>query len=188
MAKGFTRGGFSSSLVTTTVDSRAIFAALNKVPKEVQNELRTRMLEESRSLAREIVMAAYDPLVPPQAELVAKSVTPQRDRTVNVKVGGDKKVGRPYRSKTVRAGKKNGKRRASAGYLMYGAEHGSSGKPKDRSGRTMGNRFVRPHKGNPRNPFDGYWIGPVVQTQGQEIADRWKNLCQKAIDGLGLDS
>ena len=184
------RGGFSSKLVTSTVDSREVLRALNGVPKEVQQEIRRRNLAESQALAREIIMAAYDPRVPPQAELVAKSVKGQRDRTIKVNVGGDKKVGRPYRARMGRGadGTQTYKRmRASAGYLMYGAEHGSSGNPKDRSGRTMGNRFVRPHKGNPRNPFDGYWIGPVIAAQGQEIADRWKKLCQKAINGLGLD-
>jgi hypothetical protein len=184
------RSGFSSKLVTTTVDSRAVLKALNGLPKEVQAEIRAKNLIESQALAREIIMAAYDPRVPPQAELVAKSVKGARDRTVKVNVGGNKKVGRPYRKRTGEGedGKPTYKTfRASAGYLMYGAEHGSSGEPKDRSGRTMGNRFVRPHRGNPRNPFDGYWIGPVIAVQGQEIADRWRKLCQRAIDGLGLD-
>ena len=68
------RSGFSSKLVTTTVDSRAVLKALNGLPKEVQAEIRAKNLIESQALAREIIMAAYDPRVPPQAELVAKSV------------------------------------------------------------------------------------------------------------------
>lgn len=174
--------GFSSKLVTTTVDAREIYAALSKLPKEVQNEIRARNLIEAQKLAREIVMNAYDPGVPPQAELVAQSVKAQRDRSVKVNVGGPKRVGRPYKSRTGNTRQY----RAPAGLLMYGAEHGSSGNPTDRSGRKMGPRFVRPHRGNPRNPFDGYWIGPVVQVQGQEIADKWRDLCQRAIKGLGL--
>lgn len=179
-----------TGVIVSSVDARQVLHALNKLPKEVQAEIRSRNLVESNALAREIVMAAYDPKVPPQAELVAKSVKAQRDRMIKVKIGGDKKVGRPYRKRT--GTDENGKAtyktvRAEAGRLVWGAEHGSSGKDKDRSGRTMGARFVRPNRTHARNQFNGYWVGPVIAVQGPEIAERWKKLCQKAINGLGLD-
>jgi hypothetical protein len=179
-----------TSLVVSTVDAREVLRALNKLPKEVQAEIRSRNLIESQHLARAIIMNAYDPTVPPQAELVAKSVEAKRDRLIKVNIGGDKKVGRPYKQRkgTYKSGRtRYVTKRAEASRLVWGAEHGSSGKNKDRAGRTMGARFVRPNRSHARNQFDGYWIGPVVKVQGQEIADRWKKLCQKAINGLGLD-
>lgn len=172
----------SQSVILTSVDSRELLAALNKVDKQIQNQLRDLSFTDSKRLAQQLSNAAGDIGVPNVAMNVAESITPRRDRTVKVSVGGTKRVGRPYRStKTTKSGKRSSaKIRAQAGAVMWGSEYGSD-KGVDRAGRAYTNRF-----GEPRNT-DGYWIGPTVRKYGREYAETWQNRVIRIIKGLGLD-
>lgn len=169
------RKGFSSQLVTTTVDSREVLRAMGKLPKEVQNEIRDTNKRNADLLAHEIKskIGAGDP---PQAQLVESSIDGKRDRNIRVDAGGTKRVGRAYKSR-----KGNGRSyRAPAGALIYGAEYGSSGKPADRRGRTMGARFVRPHN------KDGYFIGPALRDYTPKLIRIWSATIQHEIKKRGL--
>lgn len=169
------RKGFSSRLVTTDVDARAVLRSMSKLPKEVQDEIRDTNKRNADLLAKEIrgKIGAGDP---PQARLVESSIDGKRDRNIRVDAGGTKRVGRPYKSR-----KSNGRSyRAPAGALIYGAEYGSSGKPQDRKGRNMGARFVRPH--NERGNF----IGPALQEFTPKLLRIWTNTIQHEINKRGL--
>jgi len=165
---------FASTLVTTSVDAKAVLRSMSKLPKEVQAEIRSTNQENANRLVRKIKteIGIGDP---PQADLVRDSFESKRDRIIRVDAGGARQVGRRYRSK--RKGRKYG---APAGALINGAEYGSSGKPQDRKGRTMGARFVRPHKA------EGYFIGPAVREYAPWLLREWTNLIQTEIKKRGL--
>ncbi|MGI9143051.1 MAG: hypothetical protein ACR2IJ_07650 [Fluviibacter sp.] len=148
---------------------------MSKLPKEVQNEIRDTNKRNADLLAHEIKakIGAGDP---PQARLVESAIDGKRDRNIRVDAGGAKRVGRPYKSS-----KSNGRSyRAPAGALIYGAEYGSSGKPQDRRGRTMGARFVRPHN------KDGYFIGPALKNFTPKLLRIWSDTIQAEIKKRGL--
>lgn len=169
------RKGWDQTLVTTSVDAKAVLRSMSKLPKEVQDEIRATNQRNATILAREIErnVGAGDP---PQAKLVDQTFEPKRDRIIRVTGGGDSKVGRPYKST-----KSRGRQyRAPAGALVNGAEYGSSGKPKDRKGRTMGARFVRPHNEK------GYFIGPAVRKYTPWLLKEWKKTIQQEIKRRGL--
>lgn len=171
------RKGFNQSLplVTTDVDARELFKALNKLPKDVQNGIRITNQTNAEKLRHEIIgeIGAGDP---PQAELIKSTIKAKRDRNIRVDSGGVKQVGRAYASRT-KAGRKY---RAPAGALVFGAEYGSSGKPTDRKGRAMGARFVRPH--NPK----GYFIGPALVRFGPILLKEWIDTINQQIRKEGL--
>ena len=172
----------SESIVVSTVDAREVLSQLNKLPKEVQQELRQRNRRDAEELKVLLFRAAYMPGVPPQAELVAKSLQAKSDRLIKVSVGGTKKVGRKYRQRPANDSTETRRPlvRAAAGTLLGGSEFGSRGGV-DRAGRKMGNRFVFGRKER------GYWIRPTVDEFGQEFADKWRVRCQRIISGLGFD-
>ena len=178
-----------SKLVATSVDARAVHLAFSRLPKEVQREIRQTFRPLSNQLAADIKTPVG--IKPPQYELIEKTIKPKTDRQIRVQVGGSTKVGRPYkryqkfkgrdgkihRSKfNVQAGY-----RASAGALIHGVESGSSGKARDRKGRTMGDRFKLPH--NPR----GYFIKPTVERFAPELYETWKQTIVRAARQVKLD-
>lgn len=168
--------GFQSQrLMVTDVDARLLFKQLSKLPKDVQNEIRRLNAADAQELASELKRTRLN--APPQKELVQGAVYVVKDRNIRVDVGGKKQVGRAFKSKA----KSGAKFRAPAAALMYGSEFGSSGKPVDRFGRKMGNRFVLPH--NPR----GYWIKPTAEKYTAELFTKWKTRVQRAIEGLDLN-
>lgn len=170
MARTFSRG-----VISTSVDAREIVRAFSKLPKEVQNEIRNTNLKYSGDLADEVKknIGVSDP---PQADLIESTVKAVRDRNIKVSAGGPKKVGKPYKSRTGGARKY----RAPAGLLIYGAEHGSSGKSTDRKGRNMGPRFVRAHN------KEGYFMGPALRDFAPVMLEKWKTLIQREIKKAGL--
>lgn len=160
-------------LIETSLDSRAAFDALKKLPKEVQDEIRDSNYREAQILTGALKRAAVASPTP-QAKLLVSAIKPKRDRVVKVEIGGSKQVGEKYRSR------KTGKRRGtSAGALVFGSEFGSTGKPVDEAGREMGLRFVANHNEN------GYWISPVFNKHAKEILERWTKLIQRVADRQG---
>ena len=169
------RRGFNQRLVTTNVDAREVLRAMGKLPKEVQNEIRDTNKRNADLLAAEARrnIGAGDP---PQAKLIEPTIRGVRDRNIKVEAGGPRGVGRPYKSRT----KQGRKYRSPAGALVYGAEYGSSGKPKDRKGRTMGERFV---KG--RNK-EGYFLTPALGDFAPKLLRIWSDTIQREIKKRGL--
>jgi hypothetical protein len=168
-----------SQKVAITVEPREfknLIGLLNAIPKESQGEIRDLAQPLSKELARELTVAAAFSAAPPQAILVARSISTPRDRLIRVDIGGSKKVGRAY------GGKRTEKRSAApAGALMWGSEHGSTGQPTDRAGRKMGRRFVKPFKEK------GYWIAPTVDANIKQVADAYTQALKALIKRLGLD-
>ena len=166
---------FSRGVIHTSVSANGLLRFFHQLPKEVQDEIRKTNLANAQLLADE-VKRNIDLSDPPQAELITSTVKAVKDRRIKVNAGGSKQVGRPYKSRT--AGKR--KYRAPAGFLIYGAEHGSSGKSQDRKGRKMGPRFQRPHN------KDGYFMGPALREFGPRLLEIWSKTIQREIDKAGL--
>jgi hypothetical protein len=168
-----------SQKVGITVEPREfknLIGLLNSIPKESQNEIRDLAQPLSKDLAQALSVAAAFSAAPPQAILVARSITTPRDRLIRVDIGGSKKVGRSY------GGIRTESRTAApAGQLLWGSEHGSTGAPTDRYGRKMGRRFVKPFNKN------GYWIAPTVDANIRRVADAYTDALKALIKRLGLD-
>ena len=153
-------------------------ATLRLLDKETSSELRDKAQPLSKSLARELTVAAAFSAAPPQAILVARSISTPRDRMIRVDVGGSKRVGRPYGGK--RPDTKSIS--AQAGELLWGSEYGSGGQPQDRAGRRMGkSRFV---KGRNKR---GYWINPTVDANIKPIADEYVQIVKDIVKRLKLE-
>lgn len=168
--------GFQSQkFFVSDVDARQLYRALNKLPKETQQEIRRLNAVDAQELATDLKYTRQ--YAPPQKELVQGAVYVVKDRNIRVDVGGPKKVGRAYK----RSKNDGAKYKSPAGALLYGSEYGSSGKGNDRFGRKMGNRFVLPH--NPR----GYWIKPTTEKYTKGLLLKWSTRIQRAIEGLDLD-
>ena len=157
-------------IIETTVDSQALFAALKKLPKEIQDEIRDSNYREAQILTGALKRGAVSSQTP-QAKLLVAAIKPKRDRVVKVEIGGSKQVGKKYKSRAT--GRRKG---ASAGSLVFGSEYGSTGDSVDAIGRAMGDRFVQ------RTNRDGYWIQPTVARYVPDILQRWVRQVQKAID------
>ena len=167
----------SKDLIFAEVDDKALLAALKKLPKEVQAQVRQENQQLANELKQELISKAVVSLygeTPPQAALVAKAVYAKRDRLIRVDVGGPKMVGTKYGSRD--GGRKNA---AAAGQLLYGSEFGSSGKPKDRTGRKMGSRFQARHKES------GYWITPTYTAFAGEALVKWRETIARYLDRIG---
>lgn len=97
-------------LVTIKIEGiRETLAALNKLPKDANNELRTKATEISQKLsaaAREAATAEGR-----QAGIVAATVKARRDRVPTVVAGGPKRIGR---------------NRQPAYKLLFGSEFGAT--------------------------------------------------------------
>jgi hypothetical protein len=156
-----------------TVEPRALkdlFATLNALDKEHQNKVRDRAQPISKEFARRLAIGAAFGTTPPQAILVARSISTPRDRIPRVDIGGSKKVGRPY------GGKRKGSKRTSApaGALLWGSEFGS--RPgTDSLGRPTNKRFV---KGRNRS---GYWIAPTTDNEIKEVAAEYEKMLSQVI-------
>ena len=153
-------------------------ATLRLFDQEASKEIRDRAQPLSQSLARELSVAAAFSAAPPQAILVAKSISTPRDRMIRVDIGGSKRVGRPYGGE-----RPNTKKTAAqAGELLWGSEYGSGGQPQDRAGRKMGrSRFVKP-----RNK-SGYWINPTVDANIKDVAHAYTEIVKDIVKRLKLE-
>lgn len=94
--------------------------ALNRLPKDANNELRDRAQKLAESLVPKIQSAARAD-VSPQAALMAPLVKARRDRLPVIVAGGTKRVGR---------------RRVPAWAVLFGAEFGANRFPQFRKAHT----------------------------------------------------
>lgn len=155
---------------------------LKMFDQEASKEIRDRAQPLSQMLARELSVAAAFSAAPPQAILVARSISTPRDRMIRVDIGGSKKVGRPYGGERNSKGKLTNREAAPAGALLWGSEYGSGGQPIDKAGRKMGrSRFVRP-----RNK-QGYWINPTVDANIKDVADAYTDIVKDIVKRLKLE-
>lgn len=162
------------NFVLDPITLRSYLKTIGSLDKEIQNEIR----DNSQRLSLKIRDALYlraQRSPTPQAKLVAESMTTPRDRLPTVKIGGSKKVGRPY--KQLGTGKII---KAPAGALLYGSEYGSHG-GKDRAGRNQGDRFKAP-----RTKL-GYWINPASDSMAREVFTEWVEYVDRIIKREGLD-
>jgi len=170
------------SIEVDPVALKDLRATLRLLDKETSQELRDKAQPLSQSLARELSVAAAFSAAPPQAILVARSISTPRDRMIRVDVGGSKRVGRPYGGERDDRGKTRNRISAQAGELLWGSEYGSGGQPFDRAGRRMGrSRFVKPR--NKR----GYWINPTVDANIKPIADEYVQIVKDIVKRLKLE-
>jgi hypothetical protein len=160
---------------------RDLRSTLKLFDEEASKEIRDRAQPLSQMLARELSVAAAFSAAPPQAILVARSISTPRDRMIRVDIGGSKKVGRQYGGERDTRGKTRNRQSAPAGALLWGSEYGSTGKPVDAAGRKMGNRFVRP-----RNK-KGYWINPTVDANIKDVADAYTDIVKDIVKRLKLE-
>lgn len=173
-----TKGQGKISIEVDPIALKDLRATLRLFDKETSAGLRDKAQPLSAELARELTVAAAFSSAPPQAILVARSISTPRDRMIRVDIGGSKKVGRPYggiRPDTKRTA-------AVAGELLWGSEHGSGGQPQDRAGRRMGkSRFV---KGRNKQ---GYWINRTVDNNIKPIADEYVEIVKDIVKKLKLE-
>lgn len=169
--------------IAITVEPRALqdlFTTLRAFTPEASQEIRDRAQPMSQKLARALSVAAAFSAAPPQAILVARSISTPRDRLIRVDVGGSKKVGRPYGGERDTRGKVRNRQAAPAGALLWGSEHGSRGGV-DRAGRNQGRRFVKPYLKS------GYWINPTVDANIQEVANEYIDVVKDIVRRLKLE-
>lgn len=158
-----------------------VIQTLRALDKETSKEVRDLSQPLSRRLAQALTVSAAFSAAPPQAILVARSITTPRDRMIRVDVGGPKKVGRPYGGTADARGKVRNRIAAPAGALLWGSEYGSAAKAEDRAGRRMGLRFVKTYN------KQGYWIRPAVDANVQEVADEYTAMLKGIVKRLKLE-
>lgn len=157
-------GGFDlfvdDSDVATLIKSLRI--ADSALRKNTNTELREAAKECGLQLRNQLIMEAS--AVPaPQAKLVASAIRVKSDRFPVVQVGGPKKVGRPYKSRS------GGRKRAPAGALLWGVEYG------DRFGRFAS-----------RNA-NGYWLQPtVIRFSENKAIDIYKTAVIRIFQNAGV--
>lgn len=162
------------------LDAKATLRWLNKQPRWINDELKDETYDIADYLRRMLYQFSLRAEAPPQAPLVAGAAKVRRDRIPVVRLGGSKKVGRPYttRKKYKRHGKGKGsylyqdaggkgkKVRAPAGALLWGSEFGAA------DGIA---RFARRH-----NP-EGYWIAPAIDACVPHAVRSWRKALERAV-------
>jgi hypothetical protein len=158
---------------------RNLLRLLGSLPKESQDEIRTKALALSQRFAGQLLMFAQASPTP-QAVKVAQTITPKRDRLIRVDIGGPKKVGRKWGGEQRANGKVVKQQSASAGALLWGSEFGSH-RGTDKSGRAYSDRFKAPYKKS------GYWINPAMDYYLPIIAREYSQMVQDVAKKVGLD-
>jgi len=166
---GMAESRTSIKVVPVLSDYRPLLKALSLMEKEAQVGLKDDVYLISAWTARGIAQAGFGhPIYPKQAQIVAASVKPARDRVPTVRVGGSK-------------GRVSGG--ANAGQLLWGNEFGG-----DRN--VFGNLTAFPNGGYrfpPRTSREGrgntgYWIFPTLKVMQPEIKKRWFVAVNKVMD------
>lgn len=156
------------------VEFKELLAVLRSLDKETSQKVRDGALPLSQRLAGQLHQFALAAPAP-QTKLIAQSIQAKRDRLVRVDVGGSKKVGRPYKSRST------GKQvKAPAGALLWGTEYGSRGGV-DSIGRSFTNRFKAPRNRS------GYWINPAVDYYAPVVAREYAEMLQDVIKANKVD-
>lgn len=147
---------------------RDLLKALSKMDKEAQQGLKDDVYKISEWTAKGMKQAASaHPYYPKQAELVAATIRPARDRVPTVRIGGSKKM--PVQRKVTSRNPA-----PDAGQLLFGNEFGG-----DRN--AYGNLSAFPNGGYrfPRRTSregrgnTGYWIFPTLKDMQDDIYKKW---------------
>ena len=142
-------------------DYRALLKSLSAMDKQAQVGLKDDVYAISSWVAKGIKQAAsVHQYYPQQAEIIAATIRPARDRVPTIYVGGSK-------------GRASGG--ANAGQLLFGNEFGG-----DRN--AYGNKTAFPNGGYrfpPRTDREGrgnkgYWIFPTLKDMQEDIFKMWK--------------
>ena len=160
----------AKGVMSVDVDARSYrntVKLLNQLPKDVQEQVRVHAQDIAIMMKQELEHQARTSPTP-QARLVAKSMKTPKDRFPKVTIGGPLKVGRPYKSRG------GGRKRAPAGALLWGSEHGSRGGT-DRRGRNYTRRYVAGHNDK------GYWIAPALKRVLPIARDEYEKIINSVI-------
>lgn len=157
----------SALTITLRIDGvRETLAALRKLPKDANNELRRASLELAQTLARAAKSAGERE--GRQAAAVARTVRAKRDRVPAVVAGGTRRLGR---HKTL------------AFNLLFGSEFGQNRRTGWYGARRYSGssgRQYRPHQGR-----QGIWFFPAVESEQADIARRWQEAADAVIEKFG---
>jgi len=154
---------------------RELLKALNRMEKEAQVGLKDDVYAISEWTAKGMRQAASaHQFYPRQAELVAATIKPARDRVPTVRIGGSKKM--PVSRKITK-----GNPAPTAGQLLFGNEFGGNR-------NAYGNLNAFPNGGfrfPPRTAREGrgntgYWIFPTLKGMQDDIYIKW----DKAVRGV----
>lgn len=151
-----------------TRELRGLFKAISAMDKEAQVGLKDDVMAISRWVAADIKAAAGTALYPDQAELVAQSVRPTRDRLPTITIGGTKRA--PV-SRRVTASSPA----PTVGEILFGNEFGSERNAKGSAGNFPNGGYRFPER-SPREGRGnaGYWIFPTVRDKQKRITAEWK--------------
>lgn len=150
-------------------DYRELLKALNVMDDAAKINLKNEVYSISSWVAKGIAQAASGhQYYPRQAEIVAQTIRPARDRLPTIYIGGSK-------------GRASGG--ANAGQLLFGNEFGG-----DRN--AYGNLTAFPNGGfkfPPRTDREGrgnvgYWIFPTLKGMQKDILEKWKSAATKVMD------
>lgn len=156
------------------LEFKSLLSVLRSLDKEQSAKVREGALPLSKRLEGQLRMFAM--VAPaPQTNLVAQSITAKKDRLIRVDIGGTKRVGRAYKSRSQGRTVK-----APAGALLWGTEYGSHSGI-DSLGRKYTNRF-----GVPKNK-GGYWINPAVDYYAPIVAREYAQMLTEVIKENKLD-
>lgn len=150
-----------------TRELRGLFKAISAMDKEAQVGLKDDVMAISRWVATDIQSAANGALYPKQAQMVAQSVRPTRDRLPTVTIGGTKRA--PV-SRRVTASSPA----PTVGEILFGNEFGSERNTKGSAGNFPNGGYRFPDR-SPREGRGnaGWWIFPKVRELQPRITAEW---------------
>ena len=147
-------------LKADSADMRMLRDAFKVMPKEAQERLRARNQLLVSALAHKMTVAAASAPNPKQAQLVARSIKPKRDRIPTIVIGGARRA-------PVRRGQTTKNPKPAYGQLLYGAE--GLGKPSPRGLFPQGGNKFAPLSQQLGNGREGYFIYPTLRREQGHI-------------------
>jgi hypothetical protein len=159
-------------------DLKNLYAAFKKLTDEANNELKSQVTAISAFTATKIQAAAKNAkYMPIQAERVADTVRPNKDRIPNITVGGSKK---------------NFSGGAAVGEVLFGSEFGAEPYlKKKKNGSNIGANTFGKNKGRRFPPMsppynggnEGYWIFPTLRKEQPAITSAWITAVESVLNG-----
>jgi hypothetical protein len=149
-------------------DLKNLYAAFKTLTDEANNELKSQVTAISAWTATKIQAGASNaPYMRAQAERVATTVRPNKDRIPNVTIGGSKR---------------NFSGGAAVGEVLFGSEFGAEPYlTKKKNGSNLGANTFGKNKGRRFPPMsppynggnEGYWIFPTLRREQPAITSAW---------------
>ena len=158
-------------------DLQNLYAAFKRLTDEANNELKTQVTAISAWTATKIQAAAKSAqYMPAQAERVADTVRPNKDRIPNVTIGGSKR---------------NFSGGAAVGEVLFGSEFGAEPYlTKKKNGSNIGANTFGKNKGRRFPPMsppynggnEGYWIFPTLRKEQPAITSAWTTAVENVLN------